>query len=316
MLSRVAESIYWLSRQAERAENLARFLEVTLLLTLDQPEYLVDPWHPLVEVTGDTEYFESKYQQANSRTVVEFIAFDRDYHSSMFTCLRLARQNARGVRDVLSTEVFEQLNNFYHFVRDSRALQIDDPTADFFDKVRSQSIMWNGVLDNTMAHDVGWHFANLGRLLERADKTSRILDVKYFNLLPRVEDVGTAIDDLQWSSLLMAISGFEVYLREYHLMDVQKIVAFFLFHRTFPRSIYSCVAGADWSLQEIEKQSGADRSSEARRQIAALRHRLENTNVKEVIAGGMHQFVDQLQLEMNAIGDSLGQDYFYLAPTV
>ena len=166
-----------------------------------------------------------------------------------------------------------------------------------------------------MSHNIAWHFANVGRLLERADKTSRILDVKYFNLLPRVEDVGTAVDDLQWSTLLLAISGFEAYRREHHLMDVEKIVAFFLFHRTFPRSIYSCIAGADWSLREIEKESGSELAGQAKQRITALRHRLKNTNVKEVIAGGMHQFIDRLQHEINAIGKSLGQDYFYASQT-
>jgi uncharacterized alpha-E superfamily protein len=315
MLSRVAESIYWMSRQAERAENLARFIEVTLHMTLDQPEYLVDPWEPLVLVTGDDEWFEAKYGKATCQNVVQFLAFDREYHSSMLTCLHASRENARSVREAMSTESFEQLNDFYHFVRDSSAPQLTDPTAQFFDQVRSHALMWTGVLDNTMSHDIAWHFLNVGRLLERADKTSRILDVKYFNLLPRVEDVGTAIDDLQWSTLLLAISGFEAYRREFHLMDVEKIVAFFLFHRTFPRSVYSCIAGAAWSLREIEQESGSSRGGEAMQRITALQHRLKNTSVKEVIAGGMHQFIDRLQVEINAIGESLAQDYFYASQT-
>lgn len=315
MLSRVAECIYWMSRQAERAENLARFIEVTLHMMLDQPEHMIDPWEPLVQVTGDNEWFEAKYGKATLQNVVQFLAFDREYHSSMISCLYSARENARCVREALSSEAFEQLNDFYHFVRDTSADQLTDPTADFFDQVRSQAMMWAGVLDNTMPHNMGWHFMNVGRLLERADKTSRILDVKYFNLLPRVEDVGTAVDDLQWSTLLLAISGFEAYRREHHLMDVEKIVQFFIFHRTFPRSIYSCVAGADWSIREIEQESGSETAGTATQQLAVLRHRLKNTNVKEVIAGGMHQFVDRLQLELNQIGDSLGRDYFYVTGT-
>ncbi len=315
MLSRVAESIYWMSRQVERAENLARFIEVTLHMTLDQPEHMIDPWEPLVQVTGENEWFEAKYGKATVQNVVQFLAFDREYHNSMISCLHTARENARSVREALSSEAFEQLNDFYHFVRDTSADQLTDPTADFFDQVRSQAMMWAGVLDNTMPHNTTWHFMNVGRLLERADKTSRILDVKYFNLLPRVEDVGTAIDDLQWSTLLLAISGFEAYRREHHLMDVEKIVQFFIFHRTFPRSIYSCVAGADWSIREIEQESGGETSGIATEQLAVLRHRLKNTNVKEVIAGGMHQFVDRLQIELNQIGDALGRDYFYVTAT-
>ncbi|TWU35945.1 alpha-E domain-containing protein [Novipirellula artificiosorum] len=310
MLSRVAESIYWMSRQVERAENHARFLEVTLHLILDQPESLVDPWEPLVLVTGDTKWFHEKYGPPNAQNVVRFLAFDLEYHSSMLTCLRAARENAKSVRETMSSESYEQLNEFYHFVESATAAQLTDPTAEFFDNVRRHAIMWAGTLDSTMAHDKAWHFANLGRLLERADKTSRILDVKYFNLLPRLEDVGTAIDDLQWSSLLLAISGFETYRREHHLVELEKVVEFFLFHRTFPRSIRSCVAGADWSLHEISVVDRDDASNEAKKQIAALKHRFSRTNVKEVLAGGMHQFIDQLQIELNAIGASLNQDYF------
>lgn len=310
MLSRVAESIYWMSRQMERAENLARFLEVTLNMTLDQPDALVDPWEPLVQVTGDNEWFLEKYGSANQQTVVNFLAFDPEYHSSMLTCLRAARENAKSVRETLSSETFEQINEFYHFVFDSRASQVTDPTAAFFDRVRDYSLMWSGILDSTMAHDMAWHFANVGRLLERADKTSRILDVKYFNLLPNVTDVGTAIDDLQWSALLLAISGFESYRREHHLVSIEKVVSFFLFHRTFPRSVRSCVAGAHWSLLEIEEKSRGDDVGEAMQQITALKRRLAQSHVKDVMAGGMHQFVDLIQIELNQIGESMNYDYF------
>ncbi|TWT98679.1 alpha-E domain-containing protein [Stieleria varia] len=311
MLSRVAESIYWMSRQAERAENLARFIEVTLYMILDQPEFVVDPWEPLVKVTGDNEWFTEKYGVADRDNVVKFLAFDTEYHSSMLTCLIAARENARGVRETISTESFEELNEFYHFVQDNAEAQIKDPTAEFFEQVRLHALTWTGVLDSTMAHDAAWHFINLGRLLERADKTSRILDVKYFSLLPSLEDVGTAVDDLQWSTLLLAVSGFEAYRREHHLADVKKIVEFFLFHKSFPRSILSCIRGADGSLAQIDSDCGGDRTTEVQKQIQSLLHRLSNTSVEEVIAGGMHQFIDRLQIQLNEIGVSLGQDYFH-----
>lgn len=311
MLSRVAESIYWMSRQVERAENLARFLEVTHNLSLDQPENLVDPWEPLIQVTANKELFEEKYGEANAETVTQFLAFDSSYPNSMISSLRYARENARGVRESLSSESFEQLNEFYHFVAAAaQAPSLASPN-EFFDAVRRIAIQWTGVLDSTMAHDIGWHFANVGRLIERADKTSRVLDVKYFNLLPQVDDIGTAVDDLQWSALLLAISGFEAYRREHHLVDIEKVVEFFLFHCTFPRSVLYCVAGADWSFREIEEISNSDTEGEASIITAELRHRLSETSVKEVLAGGMHQFVDVLQKELNRIGDAMNQDYFY-----
>lgn len=313
MLSRVAESIYWLSRQVERAENLARFLEVTWHLTLDQPENLVDPWEPLILASASLPRFQERYGAADADSVTQFLAFDNDYPNSMLSCLRMARENARGVRESLSSEAFEQLNEFYHFVNTAANQPSLDSNTEFFDHVRRIAIQWTGVLDSTMSHDLGWHFANVGRLIERADKTSRILDVKYFNLLPRLDHVGTSIDDLQWSALLLAISGFEAYRRQHHSISIENVVEFFLFNRTFPRSALCCVAGAEWSLSEIEECSKNSQSGVAKQQIAQLRHRLSETRVKEVLAGGMHQFVDTLQTELNGIGEAMNQDYFHLA---
>jgi uncharacterized alpha-E superfamily protein len=300
-----------MSRQVERAENLARFLEVTHNLTLDQPEDVVNPWRPLIQVTGDDEYFQQHYSQVDGETVTQFLAFDEDYPNSMLSSLRQARENARSVRESLSSETFEQLNEFYHFVSDAAHQTRLESANDFFDAVRRIAIQWTGVLDSTMSHDLGWHFANIGRLIERADKTSRILDVKYFSLLPRVDDIGTAIDDLQWSALLLAISGFEAYRRQHHLIKIESVVEFFLFQRTFPRSILFCVAGADWSLGEVEETSRSGTAGSAKQRMAALRHRLGVTEVKEVLAGGMHQFIDSLQCELNEIADAMNRDYFH-----
>ncbi len=225
----------------------------------------------------------------------------------------MARENARGVRESLSSETFEQLNDFYHFVNAASQQPSLESPNDFFDAVRRIALQWTGVLDSTMSHDIGWHFANVGRLIERADKTSRVLDVKYFNLLPRVDDVGTAVDDLQWSALLLAISGFEAYRREHHLVDIEKVVEFFLFHRTFPRSVLCCVAGVARSLSEIGEVSKSGAGDTANRITADLQHRLSETSVEEVLAGGMHQFVDVLQTELNGVGEAMNQDFFSLA---
>lgn len=311
MLSRVAESIYWMSRQVERAENLARFLEVTHNLILDEPENLVDPWEPLIRVTADDKLFQKEYGVPTADSVTQFLAFDDSYANSMLSSLRQARENARGVRESLSSECFEQLNEFYHFVdAASKRPRLEAPT-DFFDAVRRIAIQWTGVVDSTMSHDIGWHFANVGRLIERADKSSRILDVKYFNLLPRLDDVGTAVDDLQWSALLQAISGFEAYRRRHRLIAIDRVVEFVLFNPIFPRSVLFCVTGVESSLTEIEELSKSGSRGTALPLAAKLRHRLIETRVKEVLAGGMHQFIDSLQCDLNLIGDATNHDYFH-----
>lgn len=311
MLSRVAETIYWMSRQIERAENLARFLEVTHNLILEQPENMIEPWKPLIQATADNELFAERYGAANAESVTQFLAFDLEYPNSMVSSLRLARENARGIRESMSSEAFEQINEFYHFVNNAAALPSLESPAEFFDSVRRFAIQWTGVLDSTMSHGIGWHFANVGRMLERADKTSRIIDVKYFNLLPHVEDVGTAIDDMQWSALLLAISGFEAYRRQHHLIQIEKVVEFFLFNEDFPRSALYCVAEADKSLGQIQRRSRSDSPSVARHRVDKLQHRLSVTSVKEVLAGGMHEFIDALQTDLNLIGDAMNEDFFY-----
>src|SRR5213076_2952467 len=190
MLSRVAESIYWMSRYIERADNVARFVDVTLNLILDMPVGSVQQWQPLVDTTGDAAAFAKRYGTATQQRVIQFLTFDQDNPSSILSCLRAARENARSVREIISSDMWEQVNNFYLRViaaaGDGRSLR--EPHQ-FFASVKLSSHSFAGVTDATMTHNEAWHFCGLGRQLERADKTSRILDVKYFLLLPNAADV-------------------------------------------------------------------------------------------------------------------------------
>jgi len=311
MLSRVAESIYWMARYIERAENTARFVEVTLNLVLDQPMGVDEPWRPLINATGDDEIFNKSYAVADAETVMRFMAFDRDYANSIISALRIARENARSVRESLSSEAFEQINTLYHYVNTAaQAEQSPDSPTDFFDSIRRHCHLLTGILDATMSHDTGWHFANVGRLIERADKTSRILDVKYFTLLPTVDSVGTAIDDLQWSTLLFSLSGFEAYRRQHHVILSDKVVEFFLLHTEFPRSVRFCVDNAETSLLAITGGATDARHSVATDKIAALRERLASTDATSILQYGLHQFVDSVQGDLNEIGNAITDSYF------
>ena len=187
MLSRVASSIYWLNRYVERAENYARFIEVNLNLSLDLPRGTAEQWEPLVATTGDHESFASRHGKATKDAVIQFLSSDAANPNSILSCLVAARENARSVREVISTDMWEQVNRFHLMVREavSRGLSSQNLHA-FLAEVKANSHLFLGISDATMSHGEGWHFARLGRLLERADKTSRILDVKYFMLLPTV----------------------------------------------------------------------------------------------------------------------------------
>lgn len=315
MLSRVADAIYWMARYVERAENLARFVDVTLNMTLDQPVGIKQQWAPLVNATGDNEYFEEHYPHASAETVMQFLVFNRDYPNSIISSLAAARENARSVREAVSSEMWEQLNSFYHHVKDASPdfTSMDSP-SEFLRSIKDGSLLFWGIADATMSHDTGWHFANLGRMLERADKTSRLLDVKYFTLLPTVKDVGTPIDDLQWADVLRSVSGFQSYRRRYHGITVERIIEFLVLNPDFPRAIKYCIANADYSLHEISGTQTGTFQNSPERLLGQLRSELAYQQVENIREMGMHEFIDSLQNRLNLIGEEIFKTFFQLRP--
>src|SRR5262249_30588231 len=168
MLSRVADSIYWMHRYIERAENVARFIDVNLRLLLDLPPGTTEQWQPLVDTTGDHALFRERYGQATQEHVIRFLTFDTSNPNSIYSCLRMARENARSVREVISSEMWEQLNRFYLMVRNAAATAGGKQTPhELFTEVKMASHLFVGITDATMSHGEGWHFGRLGRLIER-----------------------------------------------------------------------------------------------------------------------------------------------------
>lgn len=315
MLSRVADSIYWMSRYVERAENLARFVDVTFNLILDQPNMAASQWEPLVFITGDQEYFAKEYGQATQDNVLQFLVFDTKYTGSIISCLSQARENARTVREAISSEAWEQINSFYHQVRDAAATSNSTQTApEFFDSVREECQLFNGILDATLSHASGWHFANLGRLLERADKTSRILDVKYYTLLPHINDVGTTVDDLQWSSVLRSVSGFETFRKQFHTITVHRVVEFLVLDRYFPRSVQFCIDRADDSLHAISGSTLNTYQNTAEQHLGRLKAELAYSDVQTIVNQGLHEFIDNLQVKLNDVAAAISDTFFALRP--
>jgi uncharacterized alpha-E superfamily protein len=210
MLSRVANSIYWLSRYTERAENIARIIDVNLQMMLDLPSGSNQQWKPLVSISGDDDAFAARYAAPTRENVIKFLALDIENPNSIVSCLRAARENARTVREAISSEMWEQVNTSYLTVNAAASSQtlVHSPYS-FFNEVKKASQLFDGVTDATMLHGEGWHFYRMGRLIERADKTSRLLDVKYYILLPSITDVGTPLDDIQWAAVLRSASALE-----------------------------------------------------------------------------------------------------------
>jgi uncharacterized alpha-E superfamily protein len=315
MLSRVAESIYWIARNIERAENIARFIDVTLNVILDQPDGAAEPWQPLVSTTGDHKLFKERYGDPSSDNVIKFLTFDPEYPNSIISCLHNARENARSVRETISSEMWEQLNVFYYLVMDAaiRGETLDAP-QDFFHEVKQASHLFNGISGATLSRNQAWHFYQLGQMLERADKTSRILDVKYFILLPSAKLVGTPIDDLQWQAVLRSVSGFEMYRKRYHKITPGRVVEFLVLDRAFPRAIQHCIESADHSLHAISGRPAGSFSNAAEQQLGQLKSELAYANVDEIIHGGLHQYLDSFQTRLNKVGDAIRETFFALEP--
>jgi len=315
MLSRVADSIYWLSRYTERAENIARIIDVNLRLDLDLPPGLSEQWEPLVLITADLPLFVEHYGEPTRANIIEFLTFDEENPNSVIRCLAAARDDARSVREAISSEMWEQVNRFYHLSRTAqfRELVTSDPYS-FFSRIRQESLLFAGVVDATMSHDEGWHFARLGRELERADKTSRILDVKYFLLLPALTDVGTPLDDLQWSALLRSASGLEAFRKRHGRISPQRVAEFLLLDRQFPRSIQHCLISAQDSLRALSGTAVGTFQNPAEQRLGRLAARFAYAGISEIIAGGLHQFLDNFQRDLNEVGDAIFATFFARRP--
>ena len=310
MLSRVANSIYWLNRYIERAENIARFIDVNLNLMLDLPAGVSEQWRPLVCITGDVEQFQDRYDAIDAENVIKFLTFDWDCPNSIISCLQKARENARSIREIISSQMWEEVNAFYLMVKDASSAKSLDALPEFFTQVKMSSHRFKGVMDATMTHNEGWHFGQVGRLLERADKTTRILDVKYFVLLPSAEWVGTPLDQIQWMALLKSASAYEMYRKSQRRITPSSVAEFLILNRQFPRSIYFCLWQAERCLHEITSTpTGAWRNG-AERSLGRLGSQLGYLTIDDIVQSGLHEFLDQMQSSINEVGDQIHATFF------
>jgi uncharacterized alpha-E superfamily protein len=316
MLSRVADCLYWMSRYVERAENVARFIDVNTWLQLDLPGSYVEQWLPLVSTTGDEALFAEHYKEASKRNVIQFLIFDTRNPNSVNSSVIAARENARLARQYITLEMWEQINRFYLMMQAAaRSFEVDfEPSQDFFGEVTSASHLFLGITDATMSHNEGWHFCRLGRMIERADKTSRILDAKYFLLLPTVESIGTPYDDIMWAAVLRSTSGLEMYRKRFQEISPTRIVEFLVLDREFPRAVHYCVNAAEESLRAISGTKAGTFRNPAEQQLGRISADLNYTHVRDVNARGLHEFLDDLQGGLNRAGLAIYNTFFALQP--
>ena len=310
MLSRVADSLYWINRYVERAENISRFLEVSEAMALDCPPGSAEPWLPLVDASGDRHRFDITYPMGSPRDVVTFLLLDRDNPNSIVSCIASARENARQIRDVITTEMWEQLNDLYWNVQDGEALW-QEPDQEQLRSIRRGCQLFYGITDVTLNRDQAWLFSQLGRLLERADKTSRILDVKYFLLLPTPSEVGGVLDELQWISLLRTAGAYHMYRKSLQQAITPASVArFLLLSPIFPRSVRFCLKQINDTLQQIQQIPQPGSADEIEAVGGQMLAKWNDVQIDALIERGLHEAIDQLQNDLNQLHALIHNRYF------
>ncbi len=315
MLSRVADSLYWLARYVERAENNARILDVNLQVTLDSEhggdrDQSLD-WQPILASLEDNEAFKKHHTVVNAENVCDFVTFSPENPNSILSCVARARENARTVREYISTEMWERINALYLWLNLPDARQLATGSAiDLYRQIVDRTHGIHGSTDATLTQNEGWHFIQTGKYLERADSASRILDLKYHILLPHGERVGGTVDTVQWQAVLKSCSAFEAY-RKLHPGQVTpwSVAEFIILHDKFPRAIRFCVDRLDEALHCI---SGCDRahfSNDTERLSGRLLSDLHYTVIDDVFRCGLHQYLDSIQNRLNEIAAALLEQY-------
>lgn len=308
MLSRVAESLFWMARYMERAEDLTRLLSVNFNTILEARGLsAAGAWESIIRVTGDEQLFADLHPETTTGAVIDFLLWDPGNPNAVAGAITKARENARSVREQISTEMWEELNRLYFWVRDvDRASVTGNPHA-FFNAVRDGSQAFQGVTLATMAHGEGYEFIRLGHHLERADKTIRILGAKYEHLatLPP-ESPDTA---LQLIALLRSCSAFEPFRRTRGAtMEIGRVAEYLLLDRQLPRAVAFCIFR---SIESLEKIAGPSARPEgARRTLGRLGSELEYMEIRELLDGRMDSQLDDLLAVVNQAGDEIASSYF------
>jgi uncharacterized alpha-E superfamily protein len=315
MLSRVADSLYWMSRYIERAENNARIADVNLQMLLDltnQKES--DPqqqWDPIISSLEENEVFASLYDKPDGRAVIDFVSLQKKNPNSIYSCLTNARENARTTSEQISSEMWEQVNRLYLFVKGETAKKlVRNSPYEFFKRIILGSHLFQGITDATMTHGEGWDFIRIGKLLERADCTSRILDVKYHILLPSGEKVGGNVDTIQWMSVLKSCSALEAY-RKIYVGQVApwRVAEFLITHAAFPRSIRFSVDCFDAALHHISGSSETRYANEAERLSGRLRSDLDYITIGDIFKFGLHEHLESIQERLVEISNAMQASY-------
>jgi len=310
LLARSADALFWLARYVERAENLARTLEVNDTFSRDRTGG--QNWLSIVQLHADEEAFFARHQVATAQSVLAFYVIDPTNPSSIASAARAARENARTLRPLISTEMWVQLNMFHSRLAALGPADLaPGRLSPLFARIKEACQLHTGIAEGTFYRDQGWYFYQLGRYLERADQTTRLLDIKYHVLLPDGRDLGSAVDVSQWNALLRSAAGYHAY-RRLHATGITpgQVAGFLLLNRRFPRSVYLCVRESELLLAELKARYGLPGGNAAAEQLDGLRALLSGVGIGEILVQGLHEFLDLVQQRLNLLGEALAIGFF------
>ncbi|MBI1397645.1 MAG: hypothetical protein GC151_16865 [Betaproteobacteria bacterium] len=310
MLSRTANHLYWMARYVERAENTARILDVAYRMSLVPKESrLADQeWFAPLNITGTLYPFSGRYSQVNAQGVLRYMVLDPDNPSSIFSCARAARENARAVRGSITSEMWEVINGTWlEMQRLTEERLASERVLEFFEWVKERSHLFRGVTVGTMLHDEAFHFNRLGTFLERADNTARMLDVKYHVLLPSVQDVGGAVDYYQWAAVLSSVSAFEAYRKVFRdVITPLRVAELLILRDDMPRSLHACMNEVYDILQKLTSAS----QHEASRLAGEMHAALHFGRIDIIFADGLHEYLTDFLRRVHQLGGEVNLAFF------
>lgn len=319
MLSRITEYHYWLGRYIERAENTARIVADYYQTQLDTGKQDGAPsqrWAMILEVVGEMDAYQQRYSTVKPAEVEQFVTFDRTNPSSILSCVTQARENARGIRDQISSELWLTLNRMYLELRGAGwEGDVDAEALGFYEKVKEQSCLIDNLIDSTILHDAGWRFLRLGRNIERALQTARILQVRYHYINPQTPLPERPIEVQRWLSLLRSVSGSEIYSKLYRAtVAPRSVVELLVLHPHFPRSLRFAPTQLHNLLRLLSASRPESYTGEAERLSGRLASELVYSTLEEIERAGVVAYLLQKENELNAIGDHIHHCYFGYAP--
>lgn len=313
MLSRTASNLYWMGRHLERAETAARLLDVGRRITLlpNTEAGYQNEWNSLLQASGSADLFAQKYGESTQENIEEFIFFDHDNPSSVASCLEKARESGRIVRTALTSQLWDALNVAYQELRKIERMprhRID--TASLTDFTTAHTSTVRGAINATQLRNDGWHFMNLGYGLERADATARLLDVKYFVLLPRIEFVGSNLDTYQWQVILRALSAHRAYHWAYGGdITASQVADFLILNGESPRALITSLYETVWHLEGLARRYGDGVPSSARDKAREVLAALQGRDIEAIFDEGLHEFLSWFIGELSVISNLVHQDY-------